>query len=278
MNHQFKPLEEGEVISVDGNAQLPLGHHTFRVVELTEAIKKQLEIATSAAGTGKDNLLSDSGVPCEALRFGSTAWQTGRLRLCLEFCPDDGANSHTKSNTEQQSHPANPPVNNVAVTNNTTTGLMSGEGVNHSHQSAHAVVTANPTDNPELLTVESAVMAPAETEHPTPVDVVPAAPMADVVLLTEEETTAVTHDRDLEEIAFDFHDGDVNQGVLANNGSMDLELTDTAIGEDYVSFESDGLPDPSDLSELFSQPENSGLLIDEVWNEMNQPNWPKVAS
>jgi hypothetical protein len=298
VSSQFEPLEEGEVISVDGNAQLPLGHHTFRVAELTDAIKKQLEIATSAAGGSKDNLLSEDGVQCEALLFGSTAWKKGRLRLCLEFSPDEGGNSQSQTASDRAT-----PVNNVLASTPTSGGSMSGENVNN----LKLEVNANPTIPPNepvatqptrdldtIAAVASTVTATAtipvvagvatstdiaaEDDRQPASDQAPAAPMAEAVLLTEEETKAITNDRELDEIAFDFDRGDANQGVLSNHGSMDLDLTDTVLDDDYLGFEHDGLPEAADLSDLFSQPENSGLLIDEVWNEMNQPNWPRIPS
>ena len=89
MTDHFEPLESGEVISVPADTQILIGHSTFRVGELNDAIKQQLASAIDGWKEEKSQWFSQAGIDCEALRFGSNGWQKGRIRLCLEFSPDE---------------------------------------------------------------------------------------------------------------------------------------------------------------------------------------------
>jgi pilus assembly protein FimV len=86
----FYPLKSGEVICVANPVQFVSPHNTFRVSELAEALKQEL-IKYSSYGVTEEDLgwLSPEGSDCAILRFGSPGWQKGRLRLKIEFCPDE---------------------------------------------------------------------------------------------------------------------------------------------------------------------------------------------
>jgi KGK domain len=89
MKDRFESLESGEVVSIQHDKQVLIGHSTFRVGELNDAIKKQLENTIEGWSEDKSAWFDPKGIDCEALRFGSAGWQKGRIRLCLEFCPDE---------------------------------------------------------------------------------------------------------------------------------------------------------------------------------------------
>lgn len=89
MDNQFEPLSNGEVLSVDESALVLIGHRTFRVGEFAEAIREQLEGQVSGWNKETDAWFSEEGIPCEVLRFSSMAWQKGKVRIHLEFCPQD---------------------------------------------------------------------------------------------------------------------------------------------------------------------------------------------
>ena len=89
MNVRFESLESGEVISVQQDTLAMSGHRTFRVGELNEAIEGHLKQAIENWNEENNAWLTPEGLDCEALRFGSKGWQKGRIRLCLEFCPDE---------------------------------------------------------------------------------------------------------------------------------------------------------------------------------------------
>lgn len=89
MDNRFEPLAMGEVLSISESAQILIGHHTFRVSEFAEAIRTQLEYGVAGWTEDKNAWFSEKGVPCEVLRFSSNGWQKGKVRINLEFCPQD---------------------------------------------------------------------------------------------------------------------------------------------------------------------------------------------
>jgi pilus assembly protein FimV len=91
VDNQFEPLATGEVLSVNESALFLIGHRTFRVGEISEAIRMQLEYGISGWSQDKDGWFSEAGIPCEVLRFSSNGWQKGKVRINLEFCPIDSA-------------------------------------------------------------------------------------------------------------------------------------------------------------------------------------------
>ncbi|MEO8890370.1 MAG: KGK domain-containing protein [Coleofasciculaceae cyanobacterium] len=88
MDNHFEPLAIGEVLSIEESAQILIGHRTFRVDEFADAVKKQMQ-TTKGWTKEKDAWFSEDGVPCEVLRFTANGWQKGKVRIHLEFCPQD---------------------------------------------------------------------------------------------------------------------------------------------------------------------------------------------
>lgn len=85
MNNRFERLTFDEVISLTtislkvGGSSLP---RTFKVKELVEAIRNQLSDA------GK-KLFEESGLELEILKLDAKGWKKGKVRLSVEFCPDE---------------------------------------------------------------------------------------------------------------------------------------------------------------------------------------------
>ncbi len=88
MDNHFEPLAIGEVLSIDESAQILIGHRTFRVGEFADAVQKQMQLIKGWTKE-KDAWFSEEGVPCEVLRFTANGWQKGKVRIHLEFCPQD---------------------------------------------------------------------------------------------------------------------------------------------------------------------------------------------
>ncbi len=89
MDKRFEPLDTGEVLSIDETARFLIGHRTFRAGEFAEAIRTQLENGVNGWTSEKDGWFSKEGIPCEVLRFTANGWQKGKVRISLEFCPQD---------------------------------------------------------------------------------------------------------------------------------------------------------------------------------------------
>jgi KGK domain len=318
MIDRFESLENGEVVSIQNDTQVLSGHRTFRVGELNDEIKNYLANAIDGWSEQKNGWFTDRGIDCEALRFGSNGWQKGRIRLCLEFCPDE-ANSlaHSASNSSVSIAP-NPhdftattistPQTHAEDSASTANVYPENTANQFSHDAATQADTQLPaivntattipeiaTNSPETLTAAIplagiatigtvAVAAAISTPDLLETSNNPIIPHADTVLeLDEHPVESIgSHSGGLDEIAFDFDLANNDRGRMIPNGMMELDLTDLGLDfseHDLLSFEANGMSDPAaefgSLHDL-DQPENSGMLIDEVWNEMNQGNWPGI--
>ena len=84
MNNGFESLHHRDVVSIDPKNFDNLDvSNTFKVVQLLEVIKEYIGSHTQEAH------LFDKGVDAEVLRLGAKDWQKGKVRITLEFCPDE---------------------------------------------------------------------------------------------------------------------------------------------------------------------------------------------
>jgi hypothetical protein len=293
MKDRFESLESGEVVSIQHDKQVLIGHSTFRVGELNEAIKHQLESTIDGWSEDKSAWFDAKGIDCEALRFGSAGWQKGRIRLCLQFCPDEP--SQMAETTIGQPLPMTataPPLSVPTV--NTASEYSNHASLPEITTPEHAVdpttngvsataaatsvdrETGGSNDLPVAVVAAVGTMAAgaavAAAIHPADETVAtedltlsqPEAtgismPHAEAVLMLEDDRQQPSdlHSAEMDEIAFDFDrshsDG---QGKLVPDGLMDLDLTDLDLDraeQDYLNFETAGMPD-SDL-ELVNLPD-----------------------
>jgi hypothetical protein len=87
MNEQFEPLDNDEVLFVSvGRVLMP--NPTFKVGEFLDGLAQAVSDREGDWTDDNEGWFGD-GLVCEALRFASKGWQRGRVRLRLEFCPDE---------------------------------------------------------------------------------------------------------------------------------------------------------------------------------------------
>ena len=333
MNDGFEPLESGEVISVQHDTQVLGGHNTFKVGELNNAIKGYLESEIPDWNEEKSAWFSRQGIDCEAFRFSSAGWQKGRIRLSLEFCPEDEFNSTAhKAIAASSSATLNNPKEPVRQSATSPIQLESSavpvDARNHSTE-PQSVITSPPsvptatTNIPEsvipvagivttgaiaaaISTTDASVGKAFSSEICDSIDLTTTSSATDTILepinahtiksKTFPATDVVLEPRDLhpnrdardrevfDEIAFDFDRANGDRAKFDSNSGMELDLTDLGLDiseHDFLNFETSWLPDSSqeftNLSSHHDQAENSGMLIDEVWHEIeNQPNWPGI--
>lgn len=79
----FEPLDPDDVVVVEG--ELVINQSTFQVHEFMNEIHNAL--ADYAGSYEQRRGLLNEGTFCKVLR-PNEGWQQGRLRLRLEFCPD----------------------------------------------------------------------------------------------------------------------------------------------------------------------------------------------
>ncbi|MDJ0620289.1 MAG: KGK domain-containing protein [Calothrix sp. MO_192.B10] len=84
MDNRFEPLNQNEVVSVSTNTFKLLNlSTTFKIAELLEAIKGCMESDALEAQ------LFQEGIDCEVLKFSSQSWRKGKVRITVEFCPQE---------------------------------------------------------------------------------------------------------------------------------------------------------------------------------------------
>ncbi|HYW17989.1 MAG TPA: KGK domain-containing protein [Nodularia sp. (in: cyanobacteria)] len=85
MGNTFEHLNHNEVVSVKpetfNNLEVA---RTFKVSDLLIAIMECVK-----ADNTNEAPLYGSGLNCEVLKLGAMKWQTGKIRISLEFCPDE---------------------------------------------------------------------------------------------------------------------------------------------------------------------------------------------
>jgi hypothetical protein len=83
MNKPVK-LDFLDVVSVP-KSKSPIDASTFKVMEVASCLAAKVYGLNSA--TWKE--WSDTGVECEVLKMDGYGWQKGRVRISLEFIPDE---------------------------------------------------------------------------------------------------------------------------------------------------------------------------------------------
>jgi hypothetical protein len=314
MNDGFEPLESGEVISVQHDTQVLGGHNTFKVGELNNAIKGYLEHEIADWNEEKSAWFSRQGIDCEAFRFSSAGWQKGRIRLSLEFCPEDDLNSTaskaiaTSNNTtidstqaslkQSVNSPIQPEASVVPVeTRNQRTELQSEittpasvptttTSIAESTLPAVGIATTGAIPTAAIATNNPSVSIPSPPEIRSSIETKTTTSATDVVLEPKDlQPDRDARDREVfDEIAFEIDRSNGTRSRIEANSEMELDLTDLGLDiseHDFLNFETNWIPDPAQEFINFSAQddriENSGMLIDEVWHEIeNQPNWPGI--
>lgn len=91
-NHQL--MELGEVLSISTKQHITITNNTCTVEEfmrgLSRAIEIHLQRYTNYSWTEeRGQWFTEEGVKGQVLRFGQNGWESGTLRLRIEFCPDE---------------------------------------------------------------------------------------------------------------------------------------------------------------------------------------------
>lgn len=120
MDNQFEPLMSGEVISVDRPEEFSIGHKTFKAREFIEALKREfLKQNSGSLSEEQIGWLTDRGIECQALKFGASGWQKGKIRISLEFLPEESESvqgsiaPQSKQSSSNDSEAERSPVNLV---------------------------------------------------------------------------------------------------------------------------------------------------------------------
>lgn len=306
MDNQFEPLATGEVLSVDESFQLLIGHRTFRVGELEEAIKTQLEYAISGWTQQKDAWFSEEGIPCEVLRYSANGWQKGKVRINLEFRPLDSEEATQETAADQWDEDIVPEASPIDVSDDLDFDeaptdledefeLETSAGASDMALGLEEEPLASMEDEFDLETSSAVSDWDLEQEEPSAIYVemeeqviITAAPNEELDMVEmssafddefdqisesieqelEEVDTSTANDDDLLDLGeMSDSDDDLDFGEMSVGGNDNLDFGEmSASGEDEFQFED--ISFGNDLED-----ENTDSLLDDVWQDINQPSW-----
>ncbi len=314
MSNQFQPLANGEVVSIKDTHQVD-ELNTYRVSELTAQIRSKL-------GDALAEWSNEAGIAGEVLRFGSAAWQKGKIRLglAIEFAPDDGAPSESNLDSSLEGVFQLLAPGEVVYVQNTSRVSELTARIRSQVASALAEWSNAEGIDGEVLRFSSQAwqkgkvrlnltlkFAPGESQATAEDNSIPPAPNA--VLKTGRTTTvlpptisqqanqaqvmerptpaienltinAVNLQPANPKIESTLEDDHFELGTMSPvTGEIEMNLIDNE-GEQsgYTDFDLSASIPEVNLDELVSRSSVSRpSLIDEVWNEMSQPNWPGIG-
>ncbi len=298
MSNQFQPLANGEVVSIQG---------TYRVNELTTQIRSKLDEALAEWS-------NEAGIAGEVLRFGSAAWQKGKVRLglAIEFSPSDGSPSEPTLELAQEEAFQLLAEGEVVYVQNTYRVSELTAKIRSQVASALAEWSSAEGIDGEVLRFSSQAwqkgkvrlnltlkFAPGEGQVVAEDNVIPPVPTvvktsrATVLppALNQTSQTKVigrpvpaienlTMPLANPKIESTLEDDHFELGTMSPvTGEIEMNLIDNE-GEQsgYTDFDLSASIPEVNLDELVSRSSVSRpSLIDEVWNEMSQPNWPGIG-
>jgi hypothetical protein len=86
MEEKFEPLDHDEVLFVRAGRVL-MANPTFKVGEFIDSLAQAVSDREADWAEENEGWFGD-GLECEVLRFDGRGWQRGRVRIRLEFCPE----------------------------------------------------------------------------------------------------------------------------------------------------------------------------------------------
>jgi KGK domain len=87
MDEEFRVLSNDEVLFIHTGRVL-MSNPTFKVGEFLDALAQLVSEREDEWSDDNEGWFG-AGLDCEALRFGNQGWQRGKVRIRLEFCPDN---------------------------------------------------------------------------------------------------------------------------------------------------------------------------------------------
>ncbi|MCU0527376.1 MAG: KGK domain-containing protein [Elainella sp. Prado103] len=88
MDKDFGLLSDDEVLFVR-SGRILMANPTFKVSEFLDSLAQLISEQEGEWSDEREGWFTDRGQTCEVLRFGNQGWQRGRVRIRLEFCPDN---------------------------------------------------------------------------------------------------------------------------------------------------------------------------------------------
>jgi hypothetical protein len=110
MNNNFKHLDRKDVVSVYSD-QIFINNRTFTVDDFTAAIMQMYKQKIGELTENKINWFSE-GIDCKILKPGAKSWQRGKVRISLEFEPEN-LEIEESENGNISTHQLNSPLDDI---------------------------------------------------------------------------------------------------------------------------------------------------------------------
>lgn len=115
MSKEFERLEREDVISVY-SSQILVSNRTFTVNEIIAAIMPIVKEKSGNTWTEDKEQWFREGLECKILKPGAKSWQRGKVRLTLEFTPEELEVKEISDNGELSVIRDNSPLDDIRRT------------------------------------------------------------------------------------------------------------------------------------------------------------------
>jgi KGK domain len=88
MDNEFGLLGDDEVLFIR-SGRILMSNPTFKVSEFLDSLAQLVSEQEGEWSDEREGWFNDQGQSCEVLRYGNQGWQRGRVRIRLEFCPEN---------------------------------------------------------------------------------------------------------------------------------------------------------------------------------------------
>jgi len=111
MSNNFNQLEREDVVSVY-SGQIFVNSRTFTVSEFITALMQIHKQKLGELTEDKEQWFRE-GLDCKILKPGAKSWQRGKVRISLEFEPEELEVTETFENGESQASKTNSPLDDI---------------------------------------------------------------------------------------------------------------------------------------------------------------------
>ncbi|AFZ29013.1 KGK family protein [Gloeocapsa sp. PCC 7428] len=110
MNPEFNCLDREDVVSVYSE-QILVNNRTFTINEFVTAI---MAIIKGHSGwTEEKAKWFTEGIDCKLLKPGAKSWQRGKVRITLEFCPEESEVQESSTRNQSQLDSGSSPLDAI---------------------------------------------------------------------------------------------------------------------------------------------------------------------
>lgn len=111
MSNNFERLEHEDVVSVY-SGQIFVNNRTFTVSEFITAMMQIHKQKGGELTEGKENWFSE-GIDCKMLKPGAKSWQRGKVRISLEFEPEELEITEISENGDSKATKVSSPLDDI---------------------------------------------------------------------------------------------------------------------------------------------------------------------